>query len=92
MKGQPTDKVKRQPTPKQAAEQVEYLQVRRKVQEEIQDISSIRDEEFSKTLDIDDEGIYSPDKAGDSFYQKRTGDKFYDEPSTEKKRPLNPEP
>ena len=70
---------------------VDYLSIKKKVQDEIQDISSLRDEE-SKTIDIDDEGIYSPDKAGDSFYAKRTGDKFYDEPTTAKKRPLIPEP
>jgi len=74
---------------------VDYLSIKKKVQDEIQDISSLRDEsqrEESKTIDIDDEGIYSPDRAGESFYAKRTGDQFYEEPTTAKKRPPIPEP
>lgn len=73
-------------TPETEQPTVDHLKVIRKVQDEIQDISSLQDEDYSKTIDMDDEGIYSPDKAGDSWYAKRTGDKFHEQPTTAKKR------
>ena len=44
----------------------------------MKDISSIRDEESMNS--DDNESVYNPDKVSQSFYAKKTGDKFYEEP------------
>ena len=53
--------------------------------DDIKDISSIKDEE-SKNSD-DNESVYNPDKASQSFYAKKTGDNFYEEPVIAEVRP-----
>lgn len=63
----------------------QFAQALEKVQDDIRDISSIRDEQ-SKNFE-DDESVYNPDKAGDSFYAKKTGEKFYEEATESMERP-----